>query len=358
MSKVIEPKDMNPIECFHQIHEFRAYFLYDVADAALCGEVRMDLEIRHLRLVDAIAREGGITGASKQLYLTQSALSHQLREIEDRLGTPLFLRLRRTMILTEAGKRVLLSARAVLAELQAAEEDVRRLGRGKDGILRISTQCNTCYHWLPALIQKFEKVYQGVDVQINVDATKDPLRALWKGELDLAIAFSIPDPKGLTLYPLFVDELMATMQPDHRLSSREYLKAGDFAEENLIVYAVPREEMFLFQRVLTPASVSPRKVTHVMLTEAIIEMVKAGLGISVLARWFTAPYIRDGYLKTVRITKKGLTRKWIAVSLSHPHPPPFIQAFARLLAESSMPVVEVASRQKRSGSVPRFYAIS
>src|SRR5688500_4694546 len=148
---------------------------------------RMNLEIRHLRMVEMIAREGGVTAASEKLFVTQSALSHQLREIEDRLGTSLFLRRKRKLNLTDAGRRILKSAHSILNELTAAEQDVRRLAEGKEGILRISTQCNTCYHWLPALIQEFQKRHPGVEVQINVEATRDPYGALWKGELDLAL---------------------------------------------------------------------------------------------------------------------------------------------------------------------------
>jgi LysR family transcriptional regulator, regulator for metE and metH len=272
----------------------------------------MDLEIRHLRLVDMIAREGGLTAASAKLYVTQSALSHQLREIEEKLGTPLFLRLNRKMILTEAGRCVLKSAQSILSELNSTEQEVRRLADGSEGVLRISTQCNTCYHWLPALIQKFQVRYPRVDVQINVEATRDPYQALWKGELDLALLYSIPRKKGLQSYPLFRDELTAILHPDHPLSKKSFLTAQNFTDENLLMYMTPREESLLFQKVLTPAGVMPAKVTQVMLTEAIIEMVKAGLGISVMSRWLTAPYVRDRVVRAVRVTKKGLIRNWVA----------------------------------------------
>src|SRR5262249_34093061 len=109
----------------------------------------MILEVRHLRLIQAIAREGSVTKASESLHLTQSALSHQLREIEDLFGSPLFLRLKKKMLLTQAGDRLLQTAEAVLPQLHQTEEEIRRLGKGESGLLRISTQCNTCYHWLP-----------------------------------------------------------------------------------------------------------------------------------------------------------------------------------------------------------------
>ena len=297
----------------------------------------MNLEIRHLRLVDMIAREGGLTAASGKLYVTQSALSHQLREIEDKLGTRLFIRLNRKMILTEAGRRILKSAQTILNELNLTEQEVHRLARGTEGVLRISTQCNTCYHWLPAIIQKFQVRYPRVDVQINVEATRDPYRALWKGELDLAILCSIPQKKGLKLYPLFRDEMTAIVHPQHSFRSKSFLTAQNFAGENLIMYMIPREESLLFQKVLTPAGVMPAKVTQVMLTEAIIEMVKAGLGVSVMSRWLTAPYVRDKVVRAVRVTRQGLVRNWVAAALVESGIPPYVEEFTRLLSKSALP---------------------
>ena len=131
----------------------------------------MKLDIRHLRLVTAIVDEGGITRAGNRLHLTQSALSHQLREAEENLGVRLFDRLRKKMVLTPAGERLLRSARTVLGELHQAEEEIRRTGEGCRGILRISTECYTNYHWLPARLKLFYRKFPGVEVEVVVEAT-------------------------------------------------------------------------------------------------------------------------------------------------------------------------------------------
>jgi LysR family transcriptional regulator for metE and metH len=319
---------MNRIVYFHFIDELHS-----------CIMDRMDLEIRHLKLVHMIAREGGMTAASRRLFLTQSALSHQLREIENRLGTQLFLRVNRQMILTEAGRRIMITAQTVLAELERAEQEVRRLAEGREGSLRISTQCNTCYHWLPGLIQKFHKTHPGIDVQINVEATDDPFGALWNGKLDLALLYSIPGKKGLKVHPLFNDELVAILHPDHPLASRAFLHPRDFLAESLILYKTAPEQSYLFQKVLLPSGIFPSKVTFVMLTEAIIEMVKTGLGISVMSRWITAPYVREKTVRAVRVTKKGLVRKWIGASIDAPSTPQYVSEFTRLLAKSALPAL-------------------
>src|SRR4051794_24997522 len=152
----------------------------------------MDLEIRHLRLVAGIADAGSMTKAAAQLHLTQSALSHQLRDIESRFNTPFFLRLGRRMVLTAAGRRVLSSAHTVLEDLRRAEEDVRRLANNSSGVIRVCTQCNTGYHWLPPLLAAFSRKHPRVDVSIVPDATDRPVDALLDGRVDLAILTAHP----------------------------------------------------------------------------------------------------------------------------------------------------------------------
>mgnify|MGYP003693573305 CR=1 FL=1 len=115
----------------------------------------MDLEVRHLRLMQTVASLGSLTAAADRLNLTQSALSHQLRDIEDRLGTPLFLRRNRRMVATPAGQRVLDSATTILTELERTEVAVRALAKNRQGLLRVATECYTCYHWLPHVLKDF-----------------------------------------------------------------------------------------------------------------------------------------------------------------------------------------------------------
>lgn len=292
----------------------------------------MDLEIRHLKLIDAISSQGGMTKASKYLHLTQSALSHQLKEIEERLGTPLFLRLKRKMILTEAGEKLLLSAQKVLEELQLTEENLRRFAKGQQGILRISTQCNTCYHWLPSMLTLFQKRFPDVEVEIVVDATSHPIEALLEGRLDIAIAYTKPAEKSLSYFPLFEDELLAVVSPNHPLATKPYIKPEDFSEYPIIVYSIPLEENMIFQKILNPAEITPKRIYKVMLTEAIIEMVKAGIGIGVLARWAVAPQLKSRELRGLRLTRKGVHRNWNAVTLKNTQAPKYLLEFEKLLA--------------------------
>ncbi|MBS1807079.1 MAG: LysR family transcriptional regulator [Acidobacteria bacterium] len=299
----------------------------------------MDLDVRHLKLIIAVTEEKSVTKAGERLHLTQSALSHQLRDLEARLGTPLFLRLNKRMVLTQAGERLLQSARQILNELRRAEDDLKQIVDGNRGSLRLSTECYTCYHWLPEMLREFGNKHPQVDVRIVVETTHQPFPALLNGKLDLAIVTTQHHDKRICYKPLFKDELVAILPPDHPLTARPYLRARDFADQHLILY-VPPKDSDLYQLVLLPAGVAPAKLSVMQLTEAIIEMVKAGLGMSVLARWAVQEQLEAGTLVARPVTKKGLQRQWSAAFLRNDFMPAYVNDFVELLARPAMPLIQ------------------
>jgi LysR family transcriptional regulator for metE and metH len=297
----------------------------------------INFEIRHLRMVAAVAASGSVTRAASEVHLTQSAVSHQLRDIETRLGTPLFLRVGKRMVPTAAGRRVLVTAQRVLDELATAEGDVRRLGANKSGVLRVCAQCNTGYHWLPPLIDAFRVKYPQVDVAIAVECTMRPIEALLEGGLDLAIVTQTIRNKHLRVRPLFDDEHAAIVALDHPFASRAFVRPEDFAGEHLLLYTGTAEDSFTVQKILRPAGVEPLRMSFVMLTEAILEMVKARLGISVMQTWAVEPAIRAGHVKAIPITPSGIHRRWSAVTLRSADASPHMDAFIELLAARALP---------------------
>jgi LysR family transcriptional regulator, regulator for metE and metH len=314
---------MVKIDCLHRFDE-------------LCS-CAVNLDIRHLKLIVAVTEEKSVTRAGEVLHLTQSALSHQLREIEERLGTPLFLRMNKKMILTQAGERLLRTARQVLDEMKRAEDHISQMAANRQGTLRISTECYTCYHWLPDVMKDFRRKFPGVEVKIDADATHRPIQALLQGKLDLAIVSEVRRDKQLQYRALFEDEFVAVMSTDHPLIERPYITAADFADQNLILYVGP-EESTLYDKVLRPAGVTPARLSVVPLTEAIIEMVKAGLGISALARWAVKDQIAAGKIVARPLTRRGLHRRWHAVTVKQNIVPAYIDEFIALLSRPAMPV--------------------
>jgi LysR family transcriptional regulator for metE and metH len=292
----------------------------------------MHLEIRHLKMLVAVSEEKSITKAGNRLHLTQSALSHQLKYIEERLSTPLFKRLDKKMLLTPAGERLLGSAKLVLDELVRAEEDVRHIASERKGVLRISTQCYTCYNWLPELLVDFNQSHPGVEVDIVVEATRQPIEALLDGKLDVAIVNRKVRDRRLVFKPLFKDELVVIVSPRHRLTRKPFVKAEDLADEKLIIHGTPHENI-VFQNLLFPSGVAPKHVSQVQLTEAIIEMVKAGLGVGLMATWSVREQIDNGSLCALRLTPRGFHRQWSAAFLNRRTQPKHLLAFVNLVAK-------------------------
>lgn len=291
----------------------------------------MVLEVKHLRLVEAVATYGTLTNASKYLHLTQSALSHQLNELERRLGTPLFHRVGRRLVPTVAGERLLDAAKRTLTVLRRTEGSIKRIAAGSEAVLRLTTECYTAYHWLPAILDAFAERCPKVDVQIVADAARRPVNALMAGKVDVVVMNEPPKNDKLRVIPLFEDDMLVVMSPDHRLAVQQFVRPEDFADEHLVMYSASTSNSMLFKRYLDPAGIAPRKISAIQLTEAIVEMAKAGQGIAVLARWAIEPHLRDGSLVALPMTREGLRRQWSAVVLDQGSTPLYIREFCRLL---------------------------
>ena len=293
----------------------------------------MDLEIRHLRLIMAITDEGSVTRASERLHLTQSALSCQLRDAEQRLGTSLFERLGKRMVLTPAGERLLASARVVLTELQTAERDLRTMGPAASKPVRIATECYTCYTWLPPVLQRLQERVPGAEVSIEAEYTRKPLPALLHGDLDVAIVTQGPADRRIQRTPLFSDELVAVLPAGHRLAKRRWLEARDLVPEHVATYDAPRDHLSVFTDVMDPAGLAPARHTRMQLTEAMLELVRAGLAIAVMPHWIVSGNAALSNVRLVRLTRRGIQRDWSAATLRGRSLPRHVAAFVEVLAE-------------------------
>jgi LysR family transcriptional regulator for metE and metH len=284
------------------------------------------MEIRHLRLVKAIAEEGSITAAIDKLHLTQSALSYQLKEAEQQLGTKIFLRTNKKMVLTRAGEKLFETASEVLRIMDESEREIKRLIFGESGEIRISTECYSGYHWLPAVMKQFQLLYPNIELKIVMEATHYPLQKLLAGLLDIAITSDPVRDAKIKYIQLFHDEMVAVVPEDHSWTKKKFVVAEDFTDQHLLIHSLPLETVTVHQFVLAPAGVAPAKVTPLPLTEASIEMVKAGMGIMVMAKWALQPYLRQGSLKAVKIGRNGLKRThYVAIMSDKTYPGYFTQ---------------------------------
>jgi LysR family transcriptional regulator for metE and metH len=302
----------------------------------------MILEVRHLRVADAVQRAGTMSGAAQALHLTQPAVSHAVRDLEARLGVELFQRRRRRMVATPAGERLLAGAHRVLDELARTEDDLAGYRTGQRGTARITTECYTCYHWLPAILRRFLDEYPDAQVQIVPEAVRAPVQALLDGALDLAILHHRPNHRDLAVTPLFEDEIVAVVPPGHRLAERPFLGAAEFEPEHVILHSDP-EDSSLFELLLRPAGVTPRRVSKLPLTEALLEAVKAGLGVSVMARWAVRPEVDAGNLVAIPLGSGGLRRAWYAATLRRQASSPLLSALVAQLTADALGATEACA---------------
>jgi len=289
------------------------------------------MELRHFKLVKAIVDEGTMTRAARKLYVSQSALSHQLRELEVEFGAPLFHRHKKRLVLTDLGRRVLSSAGAILCEVERVRTDARRLVTGEGGRLRFTTSRYTCYHWLPCLMKSFRMAFPDVELSLIGSATSDPVGRLLAGELDVAIVTDRTAHPRLLYKKLRDDELLVLVPNGHPWQGRSHVSARDFAGVDLIIYDVPGNDSLFVRKVLVPSSVKPRSLTRLPLTDAMIHMVMAGMGVAILGQWTLEPYLDE--FATVRITRGGLHRSWYAVTLRDSHQPLYVRGFIEYLSK-------------------------
>jgi LysR family transcriptional regulator, regulator for metE and metH len=272
----------------------------------------VDLETRELRMLVAIADEGTVTRAATRLNVSQPALSHGLRALERRVGISLFERQSRGLVPTEAGERLLRTARAVLREIERARVDIAGGALGRGELLRLSTECYTAYHWLPPVFQEFRERCPGVELRVIPSAIGHPLRELREEALDVAIVVRREAYVGFVYHELFEDEMVVIARPDHPIASEPFATAQHFADEHLLLYTEDPFDTTIMRAVLTPAGVMPREISYVPATEALFELVRTGLGVSVVARWAVARRLRDGELVAIPLTKAGRRRTWSA----------------------------------------------
>ena len=289
----------------------------------------MALELRHFQLIAAIAETGSLAGASRALHLTSSALSHQLRDAEEWLGTRLFQRRHRRLLPTGAGERLLESARRVLAEVARADAACRQ--DVPDDMLRLSTGCYTAYGWLPPVLARWQSENPRVELRIVLEATRHPIPALLAGELDLALTTDPSPHVRLRRTPLFQDELRLLVAAGHPLAGREHVTVEELAGEHVLAYDAPAEQLDLYTRLFWPAGIEPRRVSRVPLTEALVDLVRAGIGVTALSPWMV-PGRRDG-LVSLRLTPRGIRRRWTAVTLGSHAPSSPVGRFVHLLRE-------------------------
>ncbi|NRB75869.1 MAG: LysR family transcriptional regulator [Verrucomicrobiales bacterium] len=267
------------------------------------------LERIHLETIRAVDRCGTMTAAAEELHLTQSALSHSMRKLEDQLGVKLWHRDGRSLRPTQAGEHLLSTANRLLPQFQHAEKQLKQFARGERGTLRIGMECYPCYQWLQKITAPYLRAWPTVDFEVKQEFQFGGIGALFAHDIDLLVT---PDPlrkKGLHFEPVFDYEQVLVVGDDHPLRDAEHIIPRQLGDEVLFTYPVSRDRLDIYTHFLTPTGRTVRQQKVVETTELMLQMVACGRGVAALPRWLVEEYAEEYYVHPVRLGAKGVQKQ-------------------------------------------------
>ena len=267
------------------------------------------LERIHLAIIQQVEKQGSLTAAAGVLHVTQSALSHSMKKLEQHLGTEIWRREGRSLQLTQAGQYLLAIANRVLPQLDLAEEKLRQFAQGERGSLRIGMECHPCYQWLLKIVAPYLSAWPDVDVDVKQKFQFGGIGALFGYEIDLLVT---PDPlykPGLLFEPVFDYEQVLVVGKDHALATLAYIEPDHITKEILISYPVDVERLDIYNQFLLPAGVAPRRHKTIETTDIMLQMVASGRGVAALHRWLVEEYAEKLAVVPVRLGPEGIAKQ-------------------------------------------------
>jgi LysR family transcriptional regulator for metE and metH len=266
------------------------------------------IDIRHLRTLVALREAGSLAEAAERLHLTQSALSHQLKGLEDDAGLSLFVRKSSPPRFTRAGDRLLELADLILPALREAERDLGKLKNGRAGRLVMAIECHSCFEWLMPALNRFRNDWPEVELDFVSGFHGDAQDMLAKRELDLVVTSNPNANRELRFVPLFDYEAVLVVGLNHALAAKSFVEPQDLAGETLITYPVDEERLDIFAQFLWPAGVRPARLRTSEITLMMVQLVASGRGVCGLPSWAAQEYVNRGWIKTLALGDKGIWR--------------------------------------------------
>ncbi len=287
----------------------------------------MFLELRHLRTLRAIAESDSLAMAAEQLHLTQSALSHQIRAIEDYYDLKLFSRRSRPMQPTEAGRRLLEAAEDIIPRMENLDRSLRQLAGGDRGRLFLALECHSCFAWLLPTLEAYRQQWPQVDTDLTLGHSFDTLDALARGTVDAVISSDPVDDPAFVFEPLFEYEVVLAVAPNHPLAQERHVSPEMLAGETVITYPVERERLDIFTRFLDPAQITPTDTRSSELTAMIAQWVASDRGVAALPAWAIQDELARGILVTRPLGREGMRATLYLALRREDHEQAYLQAF-------------------------------
>ena len=276
------------------------------------------MELKYFRLIKTIAEEGSIANATERLFLTQSALSHQLRELEERLGFKVFRRSRNKWELTQEGSELYKLANKLFSSIDEGFSNIRHIVEGSKGRIKLSAECQSFFHTIPGFIQKMGILYPEIDIDVSLGATHQTTSQVLSDEIDIAIVTSKPTSEALESIKVFEDEIFAVIHQENPLNSLAYLEASHFENIHLLINSFPLDGVSVYEHYLKPHKISPKKITAIPFTEITLSMIAANMGVMCVPKWQLTPFKLSKELVFKPISKGGLKRNhYLVVKKEH-----------------------------------------
>ena len=268
------------------------------------------LDVRDLEVLLALGRAGSTVRAAAALHLTQSAVSRALQLAEEKFGQPIFRRVARGLVPTDAGKRLIAGAAELLAEW--VELEARACAPVDEPLhVRLACECYTAYRWLPSTLATLQQSSQRLTVTLAVEHSQSPVPALLAGALDVALLTTSPARAPLVERALFSDEIVFVLSKAHPLAARATLTRADLEENPLIASSqTPKPEADWFNKAVFGRARVALEYLRLPLTEAIVDAARASMGIAVLSEWIAGPYLEGSDLVVRRIAGRPIRRPW------------------------------------------------
>lgn len=292
------------------------------------------LEIKHLETLTAIRTAGSLQEAAELLHVTQSALSHQLRELEARLGVPLLNRRTRPARLTPAALRIVTLADNILPRIRKTEKELQSLAKGESGRLYLAIDCHSCFQWLMPALDNFRKLWPDISLDLSAAFSFAPLPALIRGDLDLVITSDPQELNGIEYTPLFRYELITVLGSQHPLLEFPFLKPEHFNAYTLITYPVSRERLDIFTQFLDHEGIEPAEIRQAELTPMIIQLVASHRGLAALPNWAVDEYLTAGWVQTRPLGAQGVWRTLYAAKRKEDMGAKYVQDFIQQAQET------------------------
>ncbi len=281
----------------------------------------MDLQLTHVRTLEAVARHGSFSRAAAELRLTQPAVSMHVSQLEERLGLPLLERLGKRAFPTRAGEVLLAHAARAIGELEAGIAMVQRLRGIVAGRVRIGTSASISIYLLPPVLRRVRARHPEIELAVVTGNAPEIARAVVANTLDVGVVSLPVRERELTILPFYRDELVAIAPPHAAWRRRRTIGAAELAGEPLILFEPGSTQRRVVDAWFHRSGVSPDHAMELGNTEAIKQMVGAGLGLS-LGSWFAVRHdARAGRLVALRLVPRLVHQRGIVLRKDKPKTP-------------------------------------